>query len=176
MLHLAHRYFLYARTRLGYYHHLRRLRNRSTRLHSIVEPVQIRGTGNIINFMKMYKSIKLPGLVADVTIYPLAILEDNYSYLIVDTNNVAVVVDPADPMVVEVREREVSTVYRILYNVTECSEGTRATSQGYTNNPQTLVSSTWLSSLWCLLHIMEVNEMFTYSCVVLLKVVYIHCY
>ena len=41
---------------------------------------------------------------ADITIYPLAILEDNYSYLIVDTNNVAVVVDPADPMVVEVRK------------------------------------------------------------------------
>ena len=41
---------------------------------------------------------------ADITIYPLAILEDNYSYLIVDTNNVAVVVDPADPMVVEVKK------------------------------------------------------------------------
>ena len=40
---------------------------------------------------------------AGVKIVPIAILEDNYSYLIVDTvTNNSVVVDPADPGAVKV--------------------------------------------------------------------------
>ena len=51
-------------------------------------------------------SLPISTASADITIFPLAVLEDNYSYLVVDTNNkLAVVVDPADPTVVEVRRR-----------------------------------------------------------------------
>ena len=45
----------------------------------------------------MYKSL------AGVKIVPIAVLDDNYSYLIIDTvTNIAAVVDPADPVAVKV--------------------------------------------------------------------------
>lgn len=40
---------------------------------------------------------------AGVKIVPIAVLDDNYSYLVIDTvTNVAAVVDPADPAAVKV--------------------------------------------------------------------------
>ena len=40
-----------------------------------------------------------------VTIVPVAVLDDNYSYLIIDTvSDTAVAVDPSDPATVLVRE------------------------------------------------------------------------
>lgn len=75
----------------------------------------------------------------DITIYPLAVLEDNYSYLIVDSiSKVAVVVDPADPVIVEVRgrEREGGVSWCVLQIMsicsTECCEGARYLSEGHT--------------------------------------------
>ena len=43
-----------------------------------------------------------------VKIVPIAVLDDNYSYLIIDTTtNSAAVVDPADPAAVKVTSNEV---------------------------------------------------------------------
>ena len=42
-------------------------------------------------------------MYAGVKIVPIAVLDDNYSYLVIDTvTNVAAVVDPADPAAVKV--------------------------------------------------------------------------
>ncbi|XP_077978674.1 putative thioesterase PNKD [Glandiceps talaboti] len=76
-------YFLYTRTRLGYIYHLKNLSKAREKFpdgHSVVTPVEFKG----------------------LKICPLAILEDNYSYVIIDTvDSVAVVIDPSDPDVVQ---------------------------------------------------------------------------
>lgn len=51
----------------------------------------------------------LPSLccVPGVKIVPIPVLSNNYSYLIIDTgSNCAAVVDPSDPLAVQVRETQ----------------------------------------------------------------------
>ena len=75
------RYFLYTKTSLGYRYHQWRVARRKGTLHSITQPLSLSG----------------------VTITPIAIAEDNYAYLVVDTvSNMAVVIDPSDPLSVKV--------------------------------------------------------------------------
>lgn len=53
-----------------------------------------------------------PPLASTVSVIPLPILEDNYSYLVMDTKNkLAVVVDPADPQAIIVSFSEINYVY-----------------------------------------------------------------
>ncbi|XP_067843100.1 probable hydrolase PNKD isoform X2 [Heptranchias perlo] len=90
-------YTLYTRTRLGYVFHkkqLRKTRENYPTGHSVVCP-------KIINSMK---------------ILPIPVLSDNYSYVIIDTtSNVAVAVDPSDPLIVQAcLEQEGATLEAIL--------------------------------------------------------------
>ncbi|XP_070566282.1 probable hydrolase PNKD [Ptychodera flava] len=76
-------YFLYTRTRLGYMYHLKNLtkmRQKFPEGHSVVTPVEFQG----------------------LKICPIPLLEDNYSYVLIDTtDSVAVVVDPSDAEAVQ---------------------------------------------------------------------------
>ncbi|KAM9710112.1 putative hydrolase PNKD [Menidia menidia] len=76
-------YTLYTRTRLGYMYYKRQMRKARENYpagHSISCPVEFHG----------------------IKIIPISVLSDNYSYLIIDTSSsVAVVVDPADPQIVQ---------------------------------------------------------------------------
>jgi hydroxyacylglutathione hydrolase len=81
-------YYLYT-TRLGYRLHLRQLSNRRATPHSITQPLSLSG----------------------FTVVPLAILGDNYSYVVFDeASKVAVAVDAADPEAVKncVQEKNLS--------------------------------------------------------------------
>ncbi|XP_006816249.1 putative thioesterase PNKD [Saccoglossus kowalevskii] len=90
-------YFLYTRTRLGYFYHLKNLskaREKFPQGHSVVTPQEFNG----------------------LRICPVAMLDDNYSYVIVDTaDKVAVVIDPSDPEAVQhCLQRENVTLQAIL--------------------------------------------------------------
>ncbi|XP_053732813.1 probable hydrolase PNKD isoform X1 [Synchiropus splendidus] len=90
-------YTLYTRTRLGYLYYKRQMKKAREHYpagHSSAPSVE-------------FNSIK---------IIPIAVLSDNYSYLIIDTtSNLAVVVDPADPQTVQtVIEEEGVTLEAIL--------------------------------------------------------------
>ena len=76
-----------------------------------------------------------------VTILPVAVLEDNYSYLIVDTvTNTAVAVDPCDPSAVMVTEK--CNAAEPYFNVidAESGHGQPGVSNSCTNHSQALVS------------------------------------
>uniref|UniRef100_UPI00398E731D probable hydrolase PNKD n=1 Tax=Pristiophorus japonicus TaxID=55135 RepID=UPI00398E731D len=90
-------YTLYTRTRLGYIFHKKQLKK--TREHY--------PTGH---------SIVSPKVTNNLKILPVPILTDNYSYVIIDmATNVAVVVDPSDPLIVQAcLERECATLEAIL--------------------------------------------------------------
>lgn len=83
---LPYRYLLYAKTRLGYLVHVWQLgRKHTTPVHSHTQPIALNS----------------------VTIVPVAILTDNYSYVVVDTvSGVAVLIDPSDPQTVMVCPRQ----------------------------------------------------------------------
>lgn len=50
--------------------------------------------------------MEIPHFYAVVTILPVAVLDDNYSYLVIDTvTDTAVAVDPSDPTAVTVKPR-----------------------------------------------------------------------
>ncbi|XP_064614655.1 LOW QUALITY PROTEIN: probable hydrolase PNKD [Liolophura sinensis] len=76
-------YYFYSKTRVGYYMHRRDLAKARRKFedgHSKTEPTKFNG----------------------LQILPIAILEDNYSYLVMDTiNKTAVCVDPADAQAVQ---------------------------------------------------------------------------
>ncbi|XP_034042686.1 probable hydrolase PNKD [Thalassophryne amazonica] len=76
-------YTLYTRTRLGFLYYKRQVRKAREQYpagHSVAQPVEFNG----------------------VKIIPISVLSDNYSYLVIDvTSSVAVVIDPADPQMVQ---------------------------------------------------------------------------
>ncbi|XP_068615096.1 probable hydrolase PNKD [Brachionichthys hirsutus] len=81
-------YTLYTRTILGYMYYKRQMRKARERFpagHSTSLPMEMNG----------------------IKIIPMAVLSDNYSYLVMDTaSSIAVVVDPADPEAVQAVLRE----------------------------------------------------------------------
>ena len=75
------RYHLYVKTSLGYYLHMWQLRKQEGTAHSHTQPT-------VLN---------------NVTILPIAILKDNYAYLVIDSySRTAAVIDPSDPQAVMV--------------------------------------------------------------------------
>jgi hypothetical protein len=81
-------YYLYT-TRLGYLLHLRQLSKKRHTPHSTTQPLSLSG----------------------FTVIPLAILDDNYCYVVVDdTSKIAVAIDSADPEAVKrcVQEKNIS--------------------------------------------------------------------
>ncbi|KAJ8012858.1 hypothetical protein DPEC_G00047240 [Dallia pectoralis] len=76
-------YALYTRTKLGYMYYKRQMRKAREQFpdgHSRAQPIEING----------------------IKIIPIAVLSDNYSYLVIDTaSGIAVIVDPADPQAVQ---------------------------------------------------------------------------
>ena len=97
------RYYLY-NTRLGYAYHLRKLNKiKDKGAHSLTQPTTLSPGDNAPNpRLKLLNLISCPFL-AGIKIVPIAVLDDNYSYLVIDTvTNAAVVVDPADPAAVKV--------------------------------------------------------------------------
>ncbi|KAJ8255275.1 hypothetical protein GJAV_G00203040 [Gymnothorax javanicus] len=81
-------YTLYTRTKLGYIFYKRQVKRARQRFptgHSSVRPMEMGG----------------------IKIIPIPVLSDNYSYLVIDTtSSQAVVVDPADPQMVEMFLKE----------------------------------------------------------------------
>uniref|UniRef100_H3AMD9 PNKD metallo-beta-lactamase domain containing n=1 Tax=Latimeria chalumnae TaxID=7897 RepID=H3AMD9_LATCH len=80
---LFSRYTLYTKTKLGYMFYKRQVkkaREHHPTGHSVTQPTVLNG----------------------VKIIPISVIEDNYSYLIIDTtSDTAVAVDPSDPQVVQ---------------------------------------------------------------------------
>ena len=133
------RYTLYTRTRLGYMYYKRQMRKAREHYpagHSISCPVEFNGMqhtsmGSIIQYSSVHffsckalmsyvahfkiidiiENVYILCLFTGIKIIPISVLSDNYSYLIVDTaSSVAVVVDPADPQIVQVRAFAVTFV------------------------------------------------------------------
>ena len=94
------RYALY-KTKLGYGLHLRKLKQERARPHSITSPTTLSGmpTMHPLNLLDLG-----PPPSPVVTVLPVAVLDDNYSYLVIDTvTNTAVAVDLCDPSAVMVK-------------------------------------------------------------------------
>ncbi|XP_064419957.1 probable hydrolase PNKD [Latimeria chalumnae] len=90
-------YTLYTKTKLGYMFYKRQVkkaREHHPTGHSVTQPTVLNG----------------------VKIIPISVIEDNYSYLIIDTtSDTAVAVDPSDPQVVQaILEQEGATLEAIL--------------------------------------------------------------
>ncbi|XP_078060832.1 putative hydrolase PNKD isoform X4 [Mustelus asterias] len=96
-------YTLYTRTRLGYIFHKKQLKK--TR-----------------DYYPSGHSIVCSKVINGVKILPVPILTDNYGYLIIDLDtNVAVAVDPSDPLIVQAcLEREGATLEAILTTHKHC--------------------------------------------------------
>lgn len=78
-----------------------------------------------------------------VTIIPLAILDDNYCYVVVDdTSRIAVAIDAADPEAVKVSTCSNSIHYSffMITNTLEVCSGEEFTAEGSSYNPQALAS------------------------------------
>ncbi|XP_033126928.1 probable hydrolase PNKD [Anneissia japonica] len=76
-------YFFYSKTRLGYYYHKRNIEKAKSLFtdgHSVTKPHEYNG----------------------LRIVPIALIEDNYSYLVIDQESkIAAAVDPSDATAVQ---------------------------------------------------------------------------
>ncbi|KAL5007654.1 hypothetical protein ScPMuIL_016460 [Solemya velum] len=84
-------YFFYTRTRVGLIYHRREIAKARQKFPDGHSVVQVKHVG-------------------DIRVIPVPMLEDNYSYIITDKNDVTVVIDPGDPdpVLKELRERELT--------------------------------------------------------------------
>ena len=88
-------YRLY-KTKLGYALHLKRLKDAEIRPHSITNPITL--SSKNCQPHKAISSNTCSSPQSVVTVAPIAVLDDNYSYLVIDTvTNEAVAIDPCDP-------------------------------------------------------------------------------
>lgn len=92
------RYAIY-KTRIGYGFHLRQLKEKRPHPHSIISPNTLSGTSILLaGCTAFFRNFLCFDHFSVVTIIPVAVLDDNYSYLIIDAvSNTAVAVDPCDP-------------------------------------------------------------------------------